>query len=282
MRCIFCKKDSAETKSIEHIIPESLGNKSFVLPRGYVCDKCNNYFAHEIERPFLEQMNVQLLRFEESIPNKKDKIPAIKGIIENEVVTVRKKIINNEVTMGVEVSPELMNKLVKTDGESRLLFPAFDEEQLPPHNNVTSRFIAKIAFEALSVRIQNDQTWLDYLIDDPQFDAIRNHVRLGTTKNWPCSIRRIYKSSQCWDYDGSSQIIYESDFLLPEADNMLLDEDGKVLTEIYFIVAIWGIEYAINVGGPEISGYEKWLSEHGNMSPLYYGKNSQFNESKML
>ena len=95
MRCIFCKKDSSETKSIEHIIPESLGNKSFVLPRGYVCDKCNNYFAREIERPFLEQMNVQLLRFEESIPNKKNRIPTIKGLIEDEEVIVHKTSKNN-------------------------------------------------------------------------------------------------------------------------------------------------------------------------------------------
>ena len=53
MRCLFCKKDSDETKSIEHIVPESLGNKSFVLPLGYVCDKCNNYFALRVEKPFM-------------------------------------------------------------------------------------------------------------------------------------------------------------------------------------------------------------------------------------
>lgn len=278
MRCLFCKKDSSETKSIEHIIPESLGNKSFVLPKGYVCDKCNNYFSREVERPFMEQMNIQLLRFEESIPNKKEKIPAIKGIIENEEVTVRKKIINNEVTMGVEVSPELMDRLMKKEGESRLFLPAFDEELLPPQNSVTSRFIAKIAFEALAVKIPNDQLWLNYLIDNPQFDAIRNHVRLGTTKNWPCSIRRIYKTRQSWEFDGNSQIIHESDFLLPNANNAQLDKDGNVLTEIYFIVAILGIEYAINIGGPEIGGYKKWLSEHNDVSPLYYGKNNRFTE----
>ena len=281
MRCIFCKKDSSETKSIEHIIPESLGNKSFVLPRGYVCDKCNNYFAREIERPFLEQMNVQLLRFEESIPNKKNRIPTIKGLIEDEEVIVHKRIINNRAVTDVDISQELMNRLMKEKGETQLLLPAFNEKALPPQNSVTSRLIAKIAFEALSVRVPNDQAWLDYLIDDPQFDAIRNHVRLGTTKNWPCSIRRIYKPSQRWDFDGGSQIIHESDFLLPEADNKQLDEDGSVLTEIYFVVAIWGIEYAINIGSPEICGYEKWLSEHDNMSPLYYGKNSQFKERKM-
>ena len=49
MRCLFCKQDSSNTKSVEHIIPESLGNKTLILPRGYVCDKCNNYFAIKVE-----------------------------------------------------------------------------------------------------------------------------------------------------------------------------------------------------------------------------------------
>lgn len=40
--CIFCHKDSSNSKSIEHIIPESLGNKEHILPNGYVCDICNN------------------------------------------------------------------------------------------------------------------------------------------------------------------------------------------------------------------------------------------------
>lgn len=54
MRCFFCKEDSSSSKSIEHIVPESIGNKAFTLPCGYVCDKCNNYLAREVEKPFLE------------------------------------------------------------------------------------------------------------------------------------------------------------------------------------------------------------------------------------
>ena len=46
MRCLFCKQDSSSTKSVEHIIPESIGNKTLILPLGYVCDKCNNYFVN--------------------------------------------------------------------------------------------------------------------------------------------------------------------------------------------------------------------------------------------
>ena len=49
-KCIFCHKDVSISKSVEHIIPESLGNKSHVLPKGYVCDECNNYFARKVEK----------------------------------------------------------------------------------------------------------------------------------------------------------------------------------------------------------------------------------------
>lgn len=278
MRCIFCKQNSSETKSIEHIIPESLGNKSFVLPKGYVCDKCNNYFSHEIERPFLEQMNIRLLRFEEAIPNKKNKIPPINGAIGNDKVTVHKKINNSEVAIELELSPEQIIKLMIKNGPSKIILPAFDNNILPPQNSITSRFIAKIAFEALSVKIKDDQEWIDFLIDNPQFNAIRNHVRLGTTKDWPCSIRRIYNADKLWSFeqDDDLQVIHESDFLLPNLSEGLFDQCGNILSEIYFIVVLWGIEYAINIGGPEIDGYKKWLADHNNISPLYYGKNKNF------
>ncbi|MBO5921575.1 MAG: hypothetical protein J6Q48_04230, partial [Bacteroidaceae bacterium] len=47
MKCIFCKQESTNAKSVEHIIPETLGNKTFVLPLGMVCDQCNNYFSRK-------------------------------------------------------------------------------------------------------------------------------------------------------------------------------------------------------------------------------------------
>jgi hypothetical protein len=50
MNCIFCHKISDNSQSIEHIIPESLGNKEHTLWKGAVCDKCNNYFATKMEK----------------------------------------------------------------------------------------------------------------------------------------------------------------------------------------------------------------------------------------
>jgi hypothetical protein len=39
--CIFCKA-TGPFSSIEHIVPESLGNDILTLERGWVCDQCNN------------------------------------------------------------------------------------------------------------------------------------------------------------------------------------------------------------------------------------------------
>jgi HNH endonuclease len=41
-RCIYCLNDDGAFTSEEHIVPESLGNYDTVLPKGFVCDTCNN------------------------------------------------------------------------------------------------------------------------------------------------------------------------------------------------------------------------------------------------
>src|SRR4030042_2163802 len=76
MRCIFCKKDSTGSRSVEHIIPESLGNTEHTLPRGSVCDACNQYFASKVEKPVLGSGVFRFLRSKMNVPSKKGKIPA--------------------------------------------------------------------------------------------------------------------------------------------------------------------------------------------------------------
>ncbi|MBT3070018.1 HNH endonuclease [Rhodomicrobium sp. Az07] len=34
------------------LVPESLGNRQHVLPKGIVCDGCNNYFSRKVENRF--------------------------------------------------------------------------------------------------------------------------------------------------------------------------------------------------------------------------------------
>jgi len=81
MRCIFCKNDCSDSKSIEHIVPESLGNKEHILPPKIVCDKCNHYFSLKIEKPLLEHPYFRNLRFEQGIQNKKGNYIPEKGLL---------------------------------------------------------------------------------------------------------------------------------------------------------------------------------------------------------
>ncbi|MBP5346270.1 MAG: hypothetical protein J6Y99_08655 [Bacteroidales bacterium] len=74
MQCIFCHKDSSNSKSVEHIIPESLGNKHHYLPKGYVCDECNNYFSYKIEKELLSQPYFVSMRFRNEILTKKGRL----------------------------------------------------------------------------------------------------------------------------------------------------------------------------------------------------------------
>ena len=40
-------------------------------------------------------------------------------------------------------------------------------------------------------------------------------------------------------------------------------------SEYFVVMALFGLEYAINLGGPEIDGYTNWLKHNMNRSPLY-------------
>jgi hypothetical protein len=71
MDCIFCHNNSDNSNSVEHIIPESLGNKNIILWKGAVCDACNNYFARKIEKELLEQSYFISLRHRKFIKNKR-------------------------------------------------------------------------------------------------------------------------------------------------------------------------------------------------------------------
>jgi hypothetical protein len=72
MKCIFCRETSDDSKSVEHIISESLGNKEHILWEGLVCDSCNNYFTSKTEKRLLEQPYFINLRHRNVIRSKKN------------------------------------------------------------------------------------------------------------------------------------------------------------------------------------------------------------------
>lgn len=261
MRCIFCKSGSDGSVSREHILPESLGNRDHVLPKGWVCDKCNNYFAREVEKPFLESLYGRSSRFEMRVPNKQGRIPTVMGIHAQSRTKVELFYSRKESGLSVAVAEgeDEAAWVASLERESRgtLYLPAATQ---PVIDTTTARFVAKIALEVLAQRCLEVPGWNDEIVDKQELDALRTYARRGSPRIvWPVHIRRLYAADFIFDdaVSGPHEVLHEWTILLtPES-------------EYFVVVALFGLEFAINLGGPEIDGYTNWLKHNMNRSPLY-------------
>lgn len=274
MKCLFCKNDSTGSKSVEHIVPQTLGNTKWVLPAGVVCDQCNNYFSRKIEQPFFDMTEIKRLRFYEKIPNKKGKIPAIEAIINGNNISIERV----QPKGGYPPCAEFVQ--IKGNIEEGIMFiPKYDDGELLNLSRTVSRFIAKIAFESLASKNIDDPEWIDYILCNKELDGMRNYVRFNMGETWPYRVRRIYyvDSEHCFSSGSSYQIIYESDFLMI-TERSYFDENGNetIDAHLYFIVALWGLEFVINMvdrSEGSLKKYDEWLDGHDYVSFLHYGKN---------
>lgn len=78
-KCIFCEKQEDEFEngnewSIEHIIPQSLGNKYLNISN--VCKNCNNTLGSKIDAYFSNSLPVDIKRCEYGIEKPKGRLPA--------------------------------------------------------------------------------------------------------------------------------------------------------------------------------------------------------------
>lgn len=258
MRCIFCKNNSDNCKSIEHIVPESLGNKEHVLPKGVVCDSCNSYFSLKIEKPALESDFFKNLRFRTGIESKKGKIPPGKGIIpltnDFPEIYLPKHSNNIEVVINKE-SYELIRQ-----GKIKQMYVPMSTS-FPENNQHVSRMLAKIGYEFLVLRLsETDIEIREFVIDEDGLQPIRKYVRYNPkNENWVYSVRKIYEEDETFYLeDGKSvDMVFECDFLYTNK------------MELYFVIAFKGVEFVINMTGSSIDGYNTWLADKNNISPLY-------------
>jgi len=260
VRCIFCKSQTSTSEPLEHIIPESLGNKDHILKRGVVCGRCNNYFSHKVEKLFLELFPIKALRFYEAIPSKKKRIPSLTGIIFPDLAVIEAVRNAKNGNMSLYI-PEENHSVISFGKTGQFILPAATPLEA---SLIISRFMAKIAVEALAYRVETNDEWMMQLVDNKQLDLVRNHARYGVISNWPVSVRRIYDTSTRWNNneDSAYQIVHEFDFLRTDSN------------EIYFVLAIFGEEIVMNIGGPNLEGWKTWISKNDNASPLYHGKNT--------
>jgi hypothetical protein len=258
VRCLYCKESSESSRSVEHVVPESLGNATMILPRGAVCDGCNNYFSRKVEAPFLTSPLIQALRHDQGLLTKKGRRPGLRMLAGT----------GGWVTM---FGPD-GNKPGRLEFDSDEAAHRWAEQgrlggtmvthhaAIPPSQLATSRFFAKVALGCLAVRFIEVDGGLESLVDEPELDPIRDHARRGTDPAWPVSRRRIYPADALWNEGGQAdQKVWEHD---------LFEDDGF----LFSVFILFGLEYVINVGGPDLAGYERWLTANRGASPLYTGR----------
>ena len=270
MQCVFCHKDSSNSKSVEHIIPESLGNKHYFLPKGYVCDECNHYFAIKIENELLSQPYFISMRFRNEILTKKGRFvkeklffPEVKKSSEVVMYTTDDGFIE-------AVVDEELYDLIKAGKTKTMIGPYIPEPEYP--NVIMSRFLAKRAYEFFLYNMGKEKYDLcvqELLCKESDIlKALREYARFGKGEYWQYSQRRIYSEGDVvfnQNEDLNYEILHEMKFFTREHKRF---PNGYVEAEVYFVMAIEGIEYAICISDPNISEYQKWIEEHNGLSPL--------------
>lgn len=270
MECIFCHKDSSTSKSIEHIIPESLGNTDYLLPSGYVCDECNHYFAIKVEKKLLSQPYFVSMRSRNGILTKKGKFVREKMIFPSVLKSCEVEMRTTKNGLIASFNDMELYELIET-GKVRTMIGLYIPEPEYP-NAIMSRFLAKCAYEYFLFIMGKEKydlcvkevlgSKIDILKD------LREYARYGKGKDWQYNQRRIYSEGDCFINQSENnlyEILHEMKFLTTEYKRY---PNGKVEAEIYFIMCIAGIEYAICISDSDISGYQKWIEKHNGISPL--------------
>ena len=166
--CIFCDKNIFKNSN-EHIVPESLGNRNYVLPNGAICRKCNNRFS-DFEEKALTKTFLGFERARMGIPTKKGN-PAIaksNGI----EWTGNKDFKRNIVNVKGFTQDQIKNFNEKT-GSFELTVPDFDKSEM-----ATSKLLLKMGYEALFT----SQKKIFQLYD---FEEIKQHLTNKNNADWP-------------------------------------------------------------------------------------------------
>lgn len=259
MNCVICNKDSCASRSVEHIIPESLGNTRYILPKGFVCDDCNNHFATKIERPLLEMPFFKQLRYRLSIESKKGRIPSDNGFMIrpelSEVIFTK----NNKTGAQIVIPDKTVQKKI----EKRKRLPVFSVEySLFDLNSITiSRFLAKVAIEALTFDVIRFKGEIEQVVNQSSFDLIKRYCRYPKKNElWPYTIRQINILSHHQtdlQYGKLNSLIFHYSFIYTSP--------GYLFLQLY----ISGVELTIDMSNPITGNINTWfLSNPGKSRVL--------------
>lgn len=167
INCIFCDKPN-EATSLEHIIPESLGNKTYLMEKSAVCDVCNFKFS-DFEGKALTNSIFGIERARLGIVTKKGK--SGKAKINHLEISGHPQFEKNKIYVSRLDSENLINYDEST-GNGQLVFFAFDKSEAS-----ACKLALKIAME--SIYTYNRKIFAKY-----DFKDLKGYLTNKNSKDW--------------------------------------------------------------------------------------------------
>jgi hypothetical protein len=162
-KCIYCLSSDNTFQSEEHIFPEGLGNDDAVLPKGYVCDKCNNGILSSLDSYLLKFEPIALLQVQYVPYTKSGKLP--KANFQN--MTVEKTRPSHIRITAKDKSGRMLNKKELGDGWVSWSMN-FRGKQVDPIRLGRSLYKIGLGFVALNQGLDTAFT--------SRFDAARDYI----------------------------------------------------------------------------------------------------------
>jgi len=166
--CIFCDIEN-DSKSTEHIVPESLGNSDYILEKSKVCDSCNNRFSR-FEAKALSNTIFLMERARFGRRTKKGK--NAKGKVDKLSIEGDKNFTRNLLTVKGLDSENFINFNPET-GQGDLIVKPFDKSEV-----ATSKLLLKMGIESLFT--SQKKIYMSY-----DFTDLRDYLLAKTNKDWP-------------------------------------------------------------------------------------------------
>lgn len=190
-KCIWCLRTIPQVKftSDSHVLPKCVGNlDKQVLPKGIVCDKCNNFFSHSVEPALIADPTFHVLAVILKIrhPDKGSFFRC--RIFDDEHKSATGE--HQEIHIENSVSSKKLRMMIdyRTQGE---IIRTYDLAELA----LLSRAIYKIAFESYVWHKVVNKDSLPFDILDENFKNVRNWVRYGEPQKYVRPVLRLRQFS---------------------------------------------------------------------------------------